>query len=192
MTTYHLLTSVRKLAALLLLLVAFTIMARSGTASQSTVFNSAGAYKFAVEAVQVAELPVSVREVVLEKTRKGYVLKCLLSNNSPDQIVRLDYLLLVIDSNNEARYLLDGTEDFKLKGYATKPLIFKRHFLLEVGDGSRLFLMPNRVFGRESVWEVLKANKALEAHAAGDYSVTPVVVRATNLYDAPPRPRIIY
>lgn len=182
----------RKFAALLLLLVAISSVATSATVRQSLAANSAVPGKFAVEVVQVAELPVSVREVVLAKTRKGYVLRCLLSNNSADQIVRLDYLLLVIDSNNVERHLVNGTEDFRLKGYATKPLISQTPLRLEVGEGYRLFLMPNRVFGGESVWEVLKANKVLEAHASGDYSVTPEVVRILNLYDAPPQSRIIY
>jgi len=180
-----------KISAALLMLIAVSITG-SAMVPQRAAAKSAGSIKFAVEAVQVPDLPVSVREVVLEKTQKGYVLKCLLSNNSADQVVRLDYVLLVIDSNNVARHLLNGTEDFKLKGYAAKTLISKTHLQLEVGDGYRLFLMPNRVFGNESVWEVLKASKALEAHASGDYSVTPEVVRGSNLYDALPLSRIIY
>lgn len=187
----ELLAIMRKLPLLLLLLVAISDVASSVQVSHSPAPNS-DSVKFAVEAIQVAELPVSVRDVVLTKTRKGYELKCLLSNSSADRIVRLDYLLLVTDSNNVARHLLNGTEDFKLKGYAVKTLIFETHLRLEVDDGYRLLLMPNRVFGREFVWEVLKANKALEAHAAGDYSVAPEVVRVLNLYDAPPPSRIIY
>lgn len=182
----------RKLAPLLLLTLAVSVVPGSARGSRSLVPNSAVPAKFAVEVVQVAELPVSVREVILTKTRKGYLLKCLLANNSADQIVRLDYLLLVIDSNNAERHLVNGTEDFRLKGYGTKSLVSQTPLRLEVGDGYRLFLMPNRVFGRESVWEVLKASKALEAHAAGDYSVAPDVLRTLNLYDTPPQTRIIY
>ena len=182
----------RKLTVLLLLLVGISDVAGSVQVNRSATLNSAGSVKFAVEPVQVAELPVSLRDVVLTKTRRGYELKCLLSNNSAARIYRLDYLLLVIDSNNVARHMLNGTEDFKLKSYGVKTLISETHLRLEVGDGYRLFLIPNRVFGREFVWEVLKANKALEAHAAGDYSVAPEVVRVLNLYDAPPPSRIIY
>lgn len=182
----------RKLAALLLMVVAVSVVASSVTGSHSTVLNSADSGDIAVEAVQVAELPVSVREVVLAKTRNGYVLKCSLANNSADQIIGLDYLLLVIDSNNAARKVVNATEDFRLKGYATKTLISQTPLQLEVSDGYRLFLMPHRVFSRDYVWEVLKVKKALEAHASGDYSVTPEVVRFLNLVDAPPRSRIIY
>ena len=185
-------SSFRKLAALLLLPVAVSVMASSATAPCNSVPKAAGSSKFAVEVVQVPELPVSVREVILTKTRNGYLLKCLLANNSADQIVRLDYLLLVIDSNNAERHIVNGTEDFKLKGYGTKPLISQTSLRLEVGDGYRLFLMPNRVFTRESVWEVLRANKVLDAHVSGDYSVTAEVVNTLNLYDTPPQSRIIY
>jgi len=182
----------RKLAPILLLSLGVSVVASSATVSHSRVPNSPGSAKFAVEAVQVADLPVSVREVILTKMRDGYLLKCLLANNSADQIVRLDYLLLVIDSNNAERHIVNGTEDFKLKGYATKTLISQTPLRFEVGDGYRLFLMPNRVFTRESVWEVLKANKVLDAHVSGDYSVTPEVVHTLNLYDTPPQSRIIY
>lgn len=61
----------RKLAALLLTLVAVSVVPSSVTANHSAVLNSADSRDIAVEAVQVAELPVSVREVVLEKTRNG-------------------------------------------------------------------------------------------------------------------------
>jgi hypothetical protein len=182
----------RKLPLLLLLLVGISDVVSSVQLSHSPAPNLRDSVKFAVEAVQVAELPISVRDVVLTKTRRGFELKCLLSNNSAERIVRLDYLLLVIDSNNVTRHMLNGTEDFKLKGYAVQRLVSETHLQLEVGDGYRLFLMPNRVSGREYVWEVLKANKALETYAAGDYSLRPEVVRVLNLYDAPPRSRIIY
>ena len=145
--------AMRKLAALLLTLVAVSIVASSVTANHSTALNSADSRDIAVEAVQVAELPVSVREVVFAKTRNGYVLKCSLSDNSADEIIGLDYLLLVIDSNNAARKVVNATEDFRLKGYATKTLISKTPLQLEVSDGDRLFLMPHRVFSRDSVWE---------------------------------------
>jgi hypothetical protein len=140
----------------------------------------------------VADLPVSVSEAVLTKTRNGYVLKCAISNNSENQITGLDYALLVIDANNAEKKVVSASESFKLKGYATKTLTSKIFLNLEAGEGYRLFLIPHRVFSSDSVWEVLKVNKALEAHASGDYSVSPEVVRALNLLDAPTRPGTIY
>ena len=182
----------RKLAALLLLVVAVSLAADSAIANERPTPNSADAGAIAVEAVQVTELPVSVHEVVLAKTRRGYVLRCSVSNNSSDQIIGLDYVLLVIDSNDATRKVFNAMEGFKLKGYATKTFNFQSPLRFEVSDGDRLFLMPHRVFSREYVWEVLKVKKALEAYASGDYSVTPEVVRVLNLYDAPPQTRIIY
>ena len=182
----------RKLAALLLLLVAGSLVGSSVKAGRSAVLNSADPREFAVEVVPVAELPVRVGEVVLTKTRNGYVLRCSLSNNSADRIMGMDYLLLVIDSNNVGRRVVNGTEVFKLKGYATRTLISQTPLRLEVGDGYRLFLVPQRVFNRDYVWEVLRVKKVLEAHASGDYSITPEVVRSLNLLDAPLRPGIIY
>ena len=176
----------------LLVLVVVSLFSGNLTASSSSVFNSAGTPIIAVEIVPVADLPVSVREAVLTKTRNGYVLKFALSNSSADQITGLDYALLVIDSNNAERKVVSATEVFNLKGYAARTLFSKVSLNFEVGEGYRLFLIPHRVFSRDSVWEVLKVNKALEAQASGDYSVSPEVVRALNLYDARPRPRTIY
>ena len=179
-----------KLSAPLLVLVVVSLF--GGHLTVSSGFNSAGTPTIAVEIVPVADLPVSVSEAVLTKTRNGYVLKCAISNNSENQITGLDYALLVIDANNAEKKVVSASESFKLKGYATKTLTSKIFLNLEAGEGYRLFLIPHRVFSSDSVWEVLKANKALEAHASGDYSVSPEVVRALNLLDAPTRSGTIY
>ena len=46
-----------------------------------------------VEVVQVLEHPVSLSDVVLANTDKGYVLKCSISNNLGTPINGMDYLL---------------------------------------------------------------------------------------------------
>lgn len=181
-----------ELAALLLLLVAGSLVGSPVTAGRSAVLNSADRREFGVEVVPVANLPVGIGEVVLTKTRNGCVLSFSFSNNSADRIMGMDYLLLVIDSNNVGRRVVNGTEVFKLKGYANKSLISQTPIRLEVADGYRLFLVPQRVFSRDYVWEVLRVKKVLEAYASGDYSMTPEVVRSLNLVDAPLRPGIIY
>lgn len=182
----------RKFLALVLLTIPGLLAAVPVAVSQRSVPNSVDALRSSVEVIQVAELPVIVNDVVLTKTRNGYVLKCSLSNNSPDPIVELDYLLLVIDANNSERHVIDGTQNVRLKGYATKAVISKAPVRFEIGDGDRLFLIPHRVFSRDYLWEVLKVKQVLAAYASGDYSVTPEVVRALNLVDSPLRSRTIY
>lgn len=137
----------------------------------------------AVEVIQVLEQPVNLSDAVLANTEKGYVLKCTISNNLGTPINGLDYILLVIDANNSREAILSVSEKLKLKGHATKSLESKTSFGLNVTQGYRLFLIPNRVFDRESIWEVPKALNTLEAFASGDYSVTPRATRITNLVD---------
>ena len=158
------------------------------------VFNAAGQGKLpksenlrvaSVEVVPVLEQPVNLSDVVLANTDDGYVLKCSISNNLDIPIIGLDYMILVIDANNFKRAILSSSEAFKLKGYATKNLVSKTPLVVEVSQGYRLILIPHRVFGRDSIWEVQKAVNALEAFASGDYSVTPRAMRLTNLVDAP-------
>lgn len=145
-----------------------------------------------IEVVQVLEFPVNLREAVLVNTDKGYLLRCSLSNNSESKTLGLDYLLLLIDANNAAQAIVNVTEEFKLDGYATKRLTSRTPLKLKVSDGYRLILMPQRAYSSDSIWEVLKARKALEAYTSGDYSVTPTVVRVTNHVDTPPPSRVIY
>jgi hypothetical protein len=64
-------------------------------------------------------------------------------------------------------------------------LVSKTSFGLNVTQGYRLILIPNRAFDRESIWEVPKAVDVLEKFASGDYSVTPRATRITNLVDTP-------
>jgi len=138
-----------------------------------------------VEVVQVLELPVSLSDVVLRNTERGYVLKCSISNNLGTPIVGMDYLLLVIDANNSKEAIISVSEKLQIKAYGTKDLVSKTAFGLNVTQGYRLILLPNRVFDGESIWEVPKAGAVLEAFAAGDYSVTPRATQVTNLVDTP-------
>jgi hypothetical protein len=138
-----------------------------------------------VEVIQVLEQPVNLSDAVLAKTDKGYVLKYTISNNLATPIIGLDYMLLVIDSNNSREAILSVSEKLKLKGHDTNNLVSKTSFGLTVTQGYRLFLISNRVFDGESIWEVPKAVNVLEAFASGDYSVTPRATRITNLVDTP-------
>jgi hypothetical protein len=138
-----------------------------------------------IEVVQVVELPVNLQDAVLVKTKKGHELKCVLSNNSDSEILGLDYLLLLVDFNNTIRAIVDGAEDVKLDRNASKSLVSRKLLHIEVGDGYRLILIPQRVFSTASFWEVLNARKVLERYALGDYSIKPEVTRATNFVDTP-------
>ena len=138
-----------------------------------------------IEVVPVLELPINLQDAVLVKTKKGYELKCVLSNNSDSRILGLDYLLLLVDFNNTTRAIVDGAQDLKLDPNASKSLVSRKLLHIEVGDGYRLILIPQRVFSTESFWEVSNARKVLERYASADYSLKPEVTRATNFVDTP-------
>jgi hypothetical protein len=166
-------------------LLAAVLIPLLSAAGQARLMKSENLKVAPVEVVQVLEQPVILSEAFLTNTDNGYILKCSISNNLDAPMIGLDYVLLVIDPNNIRHAILSGSEAFKLKGYATKKLVSKTPLLLEVSQGYRLFLIPQRVFGHESIWEVQKAADALEAFASGDYSVTPRATRITNFVDAP-------
>ena len=165
------------------------------------VFSAAGQAKFSksenlrvapIEVVQVLEQPVNLSEAVLAKTDNGYVLKCSISNNLGTAIIGLDYMLLVIDPNNSKQAILSGSEEFKLKGHATKNLVSKTPLVPNLSQGYRVILIPHRVFDPYSIWEVQKAVDALKAFASGDYSVMPQATRVTNLVDTPVGAKVIF
>ncbi|MGI9067492.1 MAG: hypothetical protein ACR2HX_13965 [Pyrinomonadaceae bacterium] len=174
----------RKTVAAFFLIAAVLIPVFSA-AGQVTLPKSENLRVAPVEVIQVLEQPVNLAEAVLANTDNGYVLKCSISNNLGTPIIGLDYMLLVIDQNNSNQKLLSGSEEFKLKGHGTKSLISKTPLVLNVSQGYRLILIPNRVFDLDSIWEVHKAADALRAFASGDYSVIPKATRVTNLVDAP-------
>lgn len=181
---------IRKAVATLIVMSAVLILVGSA-AGQDKVPKSENLQIATVEVVQVLEHPVNLTDVVLVNTDNGYVLKCSISNNLGTPMIGMDYLLLVIDPNNSKHAILSHSEAFKLKGYATKNLVSKTPLVLNVNQGYRLLLIPHRVFGPDSIWEVPKAVDALEAFASGDYSVTPRATRVSNLVDAPMGERVI-
>jgi hypothetical protein len=144
-----------------------------------------------VDIVQVVDLPINIQDAVMSETKKGYVLKCSLSNNADSRILGVDYLLLLVDSNNTARGIIDGSEELNLEPNASKRLISRKLLRFEFGDGYHLILIPQRVFSTYSFWEVVNARKVLEKYASGDYSLKPEVARVTNLVDTPIGGRVV-
>jgi hypothetical protein len=160
-------------------------LAASSEAIRASAFVVQNPRVTAIDVVPVLQLPVNLQDATLVKSKKGYELKYVLSNNSDGRILGLDYLLLLIDFNNTTRAIVDGAEEFKLEPNASKSLISRKLLHLEVGDGYRLILIPQRVFSTDSFWEVLNARKVLAKYASGDYSLNPEVTRATNFVDTP-------
>ncbi len=158
------------------------------TAAQQTPVQQ----RVAVEVFQITELPITVTDASLVKTKDGYLLKCLASNNSEFRALGLRYSLAAVDSMNAARSVVTINEGFKLAEYQTKTLTFKTPIKLKLDDDDRLVLLVEQIVSTHYVWNVIKAKEALTAYIAGDYSVVPQVLRMLNQVDAPPRVRTIY
>ena len=146
--------------------------------------------EIAIESFDVPDLPLNISHTVLRKSDKGFFLKGDFSNNSDQQIAGLSYLLVLVDANSKVQPALIRTESCKLAAYETRTITFRTPLRLKVERGARLELMLDQVLGVQSIWQVLKARQTLEAYAAGDYSLTPSVLRVPNHVDAPPRSQI--
>ena len=146
----------------------------------------------AIEVFQVMELPLTITDTALVKTKDGYLLKCLLSNNSEFRALGFRYSLAVIDSMNVTNAVVTRSEGLKLAQYKTKSLTFRTPIKMKMKTDERLVLMLEQVVSTDYLWEVVKAKEALAAYVAGDYSVVPRVLRLNNQVDAPPRSRVIY
>jgi hypothetical protein len=177
--------NIRRKTVAAVFVLATDLISVFGAAGQSRLPKSENLEIAPVEVVQVLENPVNLSDVVLANTKKGYVLKCSISNNLGTPIIGMDYMILVIDPNNSKEAIISVSEKLEIKGHDTKNLVSKTAFGLNVTQGYRLILISNRVFDGESIWEVPKASAVLEAFAAGDYSVTPRATRVTNLVDTP-------
>jgi hypothetical protein len=175
-------------------LVSLTLLSQAGTtgANASRLQNVVEQQDVAVDSFQVVDLPLNIINVALTHQEKGNLLKCTLANDTPNQLLGLRYLLLLVDSNGKTLATISRNEGFKIPGYGSKTLTFSTPVKLKLKSGYRLTLMLEQVVSEESIWEVLKAKDTLEAYASGDYSVMPQVLRVGNQVDMPPRTRAIY
>lgn len=148
--------------------------------------------QLAIDVFQVIELPLTVTDAALVKTKDGYVLKCVLSNNSEFRTLGLRYSLAVVDSMNETNAVVTRNEGFKLARYQTKNMIFRSPVKLQLKTDQRLVLMLEQVVSADYLWNVMNSKEALAAYIIGDYSVIPRVQRVSNQVDAPPRVSVIY
>ncbi|HEY2961250.1 MAG TPA: hypothetical protein VGJ37_02470 [Pyrinomonadaceae bacterium] len=142
------------------------------------------------EVFQVFELPITITNPALVKTKNGYVLKCSLANGSESRELGFRYSLAVVDAANEARIIVNRSEGFALAPYQTKNVTFRTPLRLNLKGDERLVLMVEQLVSTDYVWEVLQAKEALASYAAGDYSTTPRVLRVLNQVDAPVQLRI--
>lgn len=172
------------LSALVLSLILSFVSTQSGTLGSASQQPPA-APEVPVEIFQILELPITITDTVLVKTKSGHFLKCYLSNSSEFRQLGLRYSLAVIDSMNVTKGVITRNEGFRLGGYKAKSVTFKTPIKLSLNGDERFVLMLEQVVSTHYVWDVLKAKDSLAAYTAGDYSITPRVLRVSNHVDAP-------
>jgi hypothetical protein len=143
------------------------------------------------EVFQVLELPITLTNPSLFKTKTGYLLKCSLTNASEFRQLGFRYSLAVIDSTGKTG-VISRNEGFSLAPYQTKTVTFRAPLRLNLRGDERLVLMAEQVISTDYVWEVVQAKEALASYIDGDYSTTPHVLRVLNQVDAPVPLRIIF
>jgi len=119
----------------------------------------------------------------LERTDKGYVLKCSADNSSGDQILGVTFLLLVIDYENKVRGSVNWTAGVHLESYSGKEFSLKVPMKLSLKSRDRVVLATEQVYGRESIWRVMNVRESIESYARGDGYVAPRVQKIANQFD---------
>lgn len=177
-----------KLVVTALLLLLFSDLNKTlATPSQQR-----SAESFPVDYLQVAELPLAITVPTVEKTEKGYVLRCSASNNSSEQLLGVTFLILVVDSENRMRSRGSWSPGLRVPAYATTRLSIKIPLSLSIKSRYRVVLAPEQLIGSESIWQVMKARELIEVYARGDEYVMPKVHRVANKIDPPPEVQTIY
>jgi hypothetical protein len=144
------------------------------------------------EVFQVLELPLTVTNPSLVKTKGGYVLKCSLSSASEFRQLGFRYSLAIIDPATGKSRVISRNEGFSLGPYQTKTVTFRAPLRLTLKGDERLVLMPEQVISTDYVWEVMQAKEALASYIEGDFSNIPRVLRVLNQVDAPTPLRVVF
>ena len=145
-----------------------------------------------VDYLQVTELPLSITMPTVEKSEKGYLLRCSAANSAGEQLLGVTFLILVLDSENKVRGGGSWSSGVRVPGYATTRLSIKVPLSLSIKSRYRVVLAPEQLIGSESIWQVMKARELTEAYARGDEYVMPKVRRVANKVDPPPDVQTLY
>ena len=143
------------------------------------------------EVFQVFELPLTLTNPTLVKTKHGYLLKCVLANASEFRQLGFRYSLAIVGADNTTG-VISHNEGFMLAPYQTKNVTFKTPLRLGLNGDERLVLMVEQAISTDYVWEVVQAKEALASYINGDYSTTPHVLRMLNEVDSREPMRILY
>jgi hypothetical protein len=133
----------------------------------------------------VSDLPARIDESRLHQSDQGFVLNCAIVNRSSEQLLGFRLILMVIEPSGKLRNRITWTEGFELAAYSIKTFAFHPIIKGDVSKTDRLFLALDEVIGRETIWRVVEAEKALRTYTRGLPGGTPVVRTVANKFDSP-------
>jgi len=137
----------------------------------------------------VSDLPARIDEPRLHKTDSGFILKCAVANRSSEQLLGLSLILLVVEPSGKLRSRITWTEASELAGYSIKSIVLHPTITGDLRSTDQLFLAIDEVIGRETIWRVVGAEKALRAYSRGRHDELPAVRAVANKYD--PRTQLL-
>jgi len=131
----------------------------------------------------VLALPARIDEPRLQMKDGRPVLSCAVANRSSEELLGLRLLLLVVEPSGKLRNRIAWNELAAVSSYSIKSFEFHPAIKGELSKTDRVFLAIDEVIGRETIWRVEAAEKALRAYARGLPSVDPVVRTFANKFD---------
>jgi hypothetical protein len=138
----------------------------------------------------VTDLPARIDEPTLSKG-KEFNLDCAVANRAGEQLLGIRLILLVIDPSGNLRSRIIWTERAEIAMYSIKTFIFHPEMKVELRRTDQLFLGIEEVFGRDTIWRAVGAEKALRAYSRGQHDVVPMVRTFANKYDPHPGMMVI-
>ncbi len=131
----------------------------------------------------VSDLPARIDVPKVSQSEKEFVLDCSVANRSNEELLGLRLILLVIDTSGKLRSRVTWTEPTKLAMYSIKTFAFHPEITGDLQNTDQIFLGIEEVFGRETVWRAVAAEKALRAYSRGEHDVLPAVRKIANKFD---------
>lgn len=143
----------------------------------------------AVAFFDVLDLPTRIDEPKLHKTDSGFVLKCAVANRSSEELLGLRLILLVVEPSGKLRSRITWTDASELAGNSIKSIVLHPTITGDLRSTDQFFLAIDEVIGRETIWSVVGAEKALRAYSRGRHDELPPVRAVANKYD--PRTQLL-
>jgi hypothetical protein len=172
-----------RLVIVLLLAASFISPAMAGPGPEPFQDQSARVAFF-----DVSDLPARVDEPKLRRDEGAFVLDCAVANRSSEQLLGLRLILMVVEPSGKLRNRIAWAESSVLGAYSIKVFAFHPVIKGELRGTDQFFLSVDEVIGRETIWRVDEAEKALRAYSRGRHDVMPTVRTVANKFD--PRPGI--